>query len=351
MSASGFGEHFRITTFGESHGPLIGVVIEGVPPGFEIDEAYIWSELKRRAPGQSAVTTQRVESDRPRIVSGVFEGKATGAPVCILIDNEDTRSRDYDAHLMRPGHADITYQAKYGVRDYRGGGRSSGRETAARVAAGAIAKKILASRGTIVTGHTIQIAGIRAATFDRAVIETNPVRCADPAAARLMEAAISDAAAAKDSVGGIVEVIVEGAPAGLGDPTFAKLDALIAMALMSIPAVKGVEIGAGFRAATMRGSEHNDPITPSGFLSNNAGGVLGGISTGQPIVARIAVKPTSSIALAQQTVDIDRAPATIQMRGRHDPCICPRIVPVAESMMAIVLVDRLIAQESLRAIR
>lgn len=348
MPGNSFGEFFRVTTFGESHGAAIGVVIDGVPPGLVIDEREIWAELKRRAPGQSSVTTARQEADRPRLVAGVFEGRATGTPLCIMIDNADARSGDYDPSTIRPGHADYSYSKKYGIRDYRGGGRSSGRETAARVAAGAIARRFLRERGMTIVGHTVEIGGVRAASFDRSVIEQNPVRCADPSAAAAMVERIQAVAAERDSVGGIVEVIAENVPPGLGDPVFNKLDALIASALMSIPAVKGVEIGLGFRVAAMRGSEANDQMAEAGFLSNNSGGIAGGISTGQPIVARIAVKPTSSIGKPQRTIRETGEEVTIELRGRHDPCICPRIVAVAEAMLAIVLADRLLAQQAIR---
>ncbi len=348
MPGNSFGEFFRITTFGESHGAGIGVVIDGMPPGFAISEEAIWANLKKRAPGQSSVTTSRQEKDHPRILSGTLNGQTTGTPICILMENEDVRSADYDPAMFRPGHADYTYFKKYGIRDHRGGGRASGRETAARVAAGAVAKILLHHHGIAVFAHTISVGNVHATRFEQSAIEMNPIRCADPEAAMAMVRAIEKAASKRDSLGGIVEIIAEGVPPGLGDPVFNKLDALMAMALMSIPAVKGVEIGAGFKVAAMRGSENNDPLTTNGFLANNAGGILGGISNGEKIIARIAVKPTPSISLKQQTRRQSGEPAEIRISGRHDPCICPRIVPVAESMVAIVLADRWLAQNAIR---
>lgn len=349
MSSNMLGERFTIVTFGESHGPAVGVVVDGVMPGLPLTEADIQAELDRRRPGQSGLTSPRVEPDRAEILSGVFEGRTTGAPICIIVRNRDARPSDYDEmrDLFRPGHGDFTWLAKYGIRDHRGGGRLSGRETVARVAAGAVARRMLARHGVQVVGHTLAVGGVRATTFDEAVIETNPVRCADPVAAKAMAAVIEEAARAGDSVGGIVEVRATGVPAGWGDPVFRKLDALLAQAMMSIGGVKGVEIGDGFAAATMRGSQHNDPLTPEGFASNRAGGILGGISNGAPIVVRLAVKPTSSIALPQRTTDRWGRPREIRVRGRHDPCLCPRVVPVAEAMMALVLADACLAQQAI----
>ena len=282
------------------------------------------------------------------MLSGVFEGQTTGAPLCLLIRNEDARSDDYAElrELFRPGHADLTVERKYGIRDWRGGGRLSGRETAARVAAGAVARQLLAPLGVTLFGHVVEVAGIRATAFAPETIEGNPVRCADPEAALAMQQAIEAARADGDSVGGVVEVRARGVPAGWGDPVFAKLDAAIAGALMSIGAVKGVEIGDGFELARRRGSQANDPILPGGFGSNHAGGILGGISSGAEIVARAAVKPTPSIAAAQQTIDRHGQARTVRGTGRHDPCIAPRLVPVAEAMLALVLADACLAQRA-----
>lgn len=344
MDSNTQGHNFRITTFGESHGPAVGVVIDGVQPGLELSAADIQAELDRRRPGQSAVSTARAEADRAEILSGVFEGRTTGAPICILVRNKDARSKDYAAirNLFRPGHGDLTWLARYGIRDWRGGGRLSGRETIGRVAAGAVARKLLEDQGVTLFGHVVEAAGVRARSFDPAVARSTPTRCGDAEAAQAMERAIVAAGDDGDSVGGIVQVEAHGVPAGWGDPVFAKVDARLAGAMMSIGAVKGVEIGAGFAAARMRGSEHNDPITPDGFDSNHAGGTLGGITSGAPVVVRLAIKPTSSIRHTQRTVDVDGNPRELQVRGRHDPCICPRAVPVAEAMLALVLVDVLL---------
>lgn len=350
MDSSTLGDCFRITTFGESHGPAVGVVIDGVRPGLQIDASVIQAELDRRRPGQGRSTTSRAEPDRAEILSGVFEGRTIGSPICILVRSIDARSGDYERikDLFRPGHGDLTWLAKYGVRDWRGGGRLSGRETVGRVAAAAVARQLLREHGVTIVGHVVEAAGVRARTHDRAAIETNALRCADPEAARAMMEAIDEARSQGDSVGGVIEVIAEGVPAGWGDPVFDKLDARLAQAMMSIGAVKGVEIGAGFAAARMRGSEHNDPIGPDGFESNHAGGTLGGISSGAPIVVRMAVKPTSSIGQQQRTVDTQGRPRTIEVRGRHDPCICPRAVPVAEAMMALVLADACLEHQAMR---
>jgi len=333
MAGNTTGNNFRVTTFGESHGPAIGAVIDGVPAGLELSEADLQADLDRRRPGQSNLTTRRAEADRAEILSGIFEGKTTGAPVAVLIRNCDQHSKDYSnlAGLFRPGHADFAWQSKFGMRDYRGGGRSSGRETASRVTAGAIAKKILRALGIEIRAYAIEVAGVAAATRDFAEIEKNPVRCADPAAAKEMEAAILAAAAEGDSVGGIVECEISGVPAGWGEPVFDKLDAELAKAMMGIGAVKGVEFGSGFAAARMRGSENNPP--------GHSGGISGGISNGENIVFRVAVKPTPSISKPQRTVDKDGNPAVCEIKGRHDPCIVPRIVPVIEAMAAIVLAD------------
>ncbi len=352
MSGNTFGTLFRITTWGESHGPGVGVVIDGCPAGLLLEEADIQKELDRRRPGQSHITTQRKEEDRVELLSGVFSGKTTGAPISMMVRNRDVDSGKYEGlrNTPRPGHADLTYEMKYRFRDWRGGGRSSARETVGRVAAGAVAKKLLALSGVEVLGHVVELGGIRAKPQRieeiRENTEKNPVRCADPDAAVEMEAMIHTARSEGDSVGGIVEIIGLGVPAGVGEPVFDKLSAELAKALMSIGAVKGVEIGAGFKAAIMKGSSMNDPISICedriSTLTNNAGGILGGISNGEPVVCRIAVKPTPSISKEQHTVDVITMKDTkIRIQGRHDPSIPPRIVPVAEAMVAIVLVDQM----------
>lgn len=325
-----FGRSFRITTFGESHGKALGVVIDGCPPGIPLEEGDIQPFLDRRRPGKSPLESPRREPDRVEILSGLFQGRTTGAPVTLMVGNRDIREEDYDEleQIFRPGHADFTWQAKYGIRDHRGGGRSSGRETVARVAAGAVAAKILAGNGIKIAGRILEIHGKR-----------------DPdGMAREIEKARDEG----DSVGGIAEILVTGCPPGLGDPVFSKLDALLAHALMGIGAVKGVEIGEGFAAARMKGSTHNDAMTRDGFATNHAGGILGGISTGQEIVARIAVKPTPSIAKTQRTIDREGKEVSVSIRGRHDPCIVPRILPVAEAMAALVIMDALLEQAKYR---
>ena len=344
MSGNTFGKNFRITTFGESHGPGIGVVIDGVPAGLEMDETFLQAELDRRRPGQSKVTTQRNEADRAEILSGVFEGKTTGCPLAILIRNSDQHSSDYSnvANLFRPGHADYTYFQKYGIRDYRGGGRSSGRETAARVAAGAVAKMFLKTKGIQVRACALNIAGIKAEKFLWDEVENNIVRSPDPEAAVKMVEAIQQAQLVHDSVGGIVLCELLNVPAGLGEPAFDKLDAELAHAMLSIGAVKGIEFGAGFAVSEMKGSQNNDAITPNGFETNNAGGILGGISNGDTIVFKVAVKPTPSIARKQQSIDTNRNPVDVEIKGRHDPCLVPRMVPVIEAMAALVLADALV---------
>ena len=341
MAGSTFGERFKITTFGESHGEAVGVIVDGVTPGVEIDEAYIQKQMDRRRPGQSSVTTPRKEYDVIRIVSGVFEGKTTGAPLCIQLNNHDMRPSAYDAiqHAYRPGHADFTYHSKYGHRDHRGSGRASGRETAGRVAGGAVARKLLELRGVEIVAFTREIGGIACQTVDETQIEKNPVRAADPVAAEAMVSKIEALAAAGDSCGGIVECRIRNVQPGIGEPTFDKLDAELARAMLSIGAVKGIEFGAGFAATKMQGSEHNDGMDKNGFLTNHAGGIVGGISTGAEIVFRIAVKPTSSISVPQQTINQAGEEQTIVTEGRHDPCICPRVVPVVEAMAALVVED------------
>ena len=358
MSGNVFGEVFRIVTFGESHGPLIGVVIDGVQPGLPIDVAEIQRQLDRRRPGQSRLVSPRNEPDTVQIVSGVFEGKTTGTPICLLIQNRDQRSQDYARikDVLRPGHAVYTYLQKYGIFDYRGGGRASGRETAARVAAGAVARQFLEQRGIQIIGFTRQVGPIRAEQVDVSVIEKNAVRAPDLAAAKKMEQFIREIRKEGDSIGGVVEIIVKNVPAGLGEPVFERIEADLAAALMSIGAVKGVEIGEGFRAATMKGSEHNDLFywdDQKGAVrlqSNHAGGTLGGITTGEDVIIRIAVKPPASIHKQQRTVTRQGKPIEFRTGGRHDPCICPRVVPVAEAMVALVFIDHILLQERIQQI-
>jgi chorismate synthase len=347
-----FGRAFRLTTFGESHGPAIGAVVDGCPAGIELKERDIQAELDKRRPGQSAVASGRSEPDKVEMLSGLFEGKTTGMPIAMLIRNVDADSSAYEAikDLMRPGHADYGYLAKYGLRDHRGGGRSSGRETAGRVMGGAVAKKLLALKGIRVYAHTTSIYDVRAGevTLEDVINNTytNPVRCADLSAVGGMEEAILMAKREGDSVGGIVEVVCTGVPAGLGEPVFGKLDADLAGALMGIGAVKGVEVGLGFGAASIRGSAMNDEFYMDGDVrtrTNHAGGIIGGISTGMPIVCRVAVKPTPSISKPQRTVNVKtHEDAVIEIKGRHDPSIVPRIVPVVEAMAALVLADHVL---------
>jgi chorismate synthase len=343
---STYGRAFRITTWGESHGPALGVVVDGCPAGIAIDEALIQRELDRRRVGQSKVTSPRNERDRVQVLSGVFEGRTTGAPISLITYNADADSSKYDVirELYRPGHADYTYTMKWGHRDHRGGGRSSARETWGRVAAGAIARELLKPVGIDVYAFTQQIGDIRATRFEREAIEQNLVRCADSEAAERMVAAIEQVKEEKDSLGGIVEVRAEGVPPGLGEPTADKLDALLGQAMLSIPATKGVEIGHGFAAVSMRGSEHNDAfyVDANGRIrtrTNHAGGMLGGISNGETIIARVAIKPTSSVSREQETVDVHGRSRTILVEGRHDPCVVPRAVPVVEAMTCLVLAD------------
>lgn len=345
-----YGDIIHVTTFGESHGPAIGAVLDGVRPGLPFDSDDIQIQLNRRRPGQSEVVTPRSEKDRVHVLSGVFEGKTTGAPICMVIYNEDQDSSKYEGlkDMFRPGHADFTFYKKYGIRDHRGGGRSSGRETAGRVMGGAVARKILEARGVSIVGHAVEIAGIKAQACDRDVIETNPVRCADPKAAVEMEKAILAARDADDSVGGIIQLEIDGVPIGLGDPVFDKLDARLARALLSLGATKALEIGDGFALTRMRGSQSNDGMGNGGFLTNHAGGITGGISNGQRIILRLGVKPTSSIARPQKTIDQKGQDRGIEVHGRHDPCIVPRIIPVAENMAALVLLDAWETQDRLR---
>lgn len=344
--ASTYGKVFRVTTWGESHGPALGAVLDGCPAGIDVSEEMIQHELNRRRVGQSKVTSPRQERDRVQLLSGVFEGKTTGAPISLITFNADAQGKKYDEirDLYRPGHADYTYTAKWGIRDHRGGGRSSARETWGRVATGAIARAMLAQAGIDVYAFTRQIGDIVADTFEREEIEQNLVRTGDPIAAEKMVAAIEQVKLDKDSLGGVVEVRAEGVPPGLGEPVVDKLDAMIGQAMLSIPATKGVEIGTGFKAVSMRGSQHNDHMYMDAdgrvrARTNNAGGMLGGISNGEQIVVRVAIKPTSSIAQVQETVDVFGNKRDIIVEGRHDPCVVPRAVPVVESMLLLVLAD------------
>ena len=342
MSGNTYGKLFTVTSFGESHGPAIGCIVDGCPPGMALSEADIQHDLDRRKPGKSRHTTQRREPDAVQILSGVFEGRTTGAPIGLIIHNVDQRSKDYSeiAASFRPGHADYTYTQKYGFRDYRGGGRSSARETAMRVAAGAIAKKYLKERyGVRVRGYLSALGPIRPNAFSWDPVEDNPFFWPDEAMVPGLEAYMDGLRKEGDSIGAEVTVVATGVPPGWGEPIFDRLDADIAHALMSINAVKGVEIGAGFESVRQKGAEHRDEMTPAGFLSNNAGGILGGISSGQDIVARIALKPTSSIRLPGRTVDLGGKPAEIVTHGRHDPCVGIRATPIAEAMLALVLMD------------
>lgn len=349
-SPNTLGQVIRLTTFGESHGPAVGAVLDGLAPGIDISVDEIQTELDRRRPGQSKVATSRREPDKVKILSGLFEGKTTGTPIAMVIENKDQDSTKYDIirDLFRPGHADFTFYKKYGLRDHKGGGRSSGRETAARVAGGAVAKKLLKDRGVEITAYSLEIAGIGAKSFDLSCIEQNPVRCPDPEAAGKMQQAILDARNRGDSVGGVVELIVKNVPAGLGDPVFGKLDARLAAGFFSLGAVKGLEFGDGFKAAVANASEFNDQMADGKLLTNHAGGILGGISTGGEITARLAVKPTPSIAKSQQTSDLKGQTHKIEIEGRHDPCIVPRIIPVVEAMAALVILDAWEIQNRLR---
>lgn len=354
MPGNIFGKIFTITTFGESHGKAIGVVIDGIEPGMPLSAEDIQVELDRRRPGQSFLTTQRSETDRVEILSGLFDGCTTGTPMALLIKNKDAKSEDYQdlKDVFRPGHADFTYFKKYGIRDWRGSGRASGRETAMRVAAGAIAKKILAKKGVTVTAYVKEIGGIKAESIDFSMIDKNPVRCPDLRAAEIMATAIEDCGKKGDSLGGVIEAVVKGCPAGLGDPVFDKLDARLSHAIISIGAINGIEFGDGFSSSLMKGSEFNDSFISQGekitTSSNHCGGISGGISNGNDILLRVSVRPTSSISIQQKTVSKDGASATIQIHGRHDPCVCPRAVVVVEAMIAITLLDCLLIQESIR---
>jgi chorismate synthase len=345
MSGSSFGKLFVVSGFGESHGPALGCIVDGCPPGLELCEADLQADLDRRKPGKSRHTTQRREDDTVQILSGTFEGRTTGSPIGLIIHNTDQKSKDYSKIMdrFRPGHADYTYQQKYGLRDYRGGGRSSARETAVRVAAGAIAKKYLNTRyGIVIRGYLAQLGPIKLELKDWSAVNDNPFFSPDPALVGELESYMDALRKEGNSIGARINVVASGVPPGLGEPIFDRLDAEIAHALMSINAVKGVEIGAGFDCVTQKGTEHRDEITPQGFLGNRAGGVLGGISSGQDIVASIALKPTSSIRIPGQTVDIDGKPVEVVTTGRHDPCVGIRATPIAEAMLAIVLMDHVL---------
>ncbi|OOE36844.1 chorismate synthase [Salinivibrio kushneri] len=345
MAGNTIGQIFRVTTFGESHGVALGAIIDGCPPGLALTEADMQHDLDRRRPGTSKYTTQRREPDAVKILSGVFEGQTTGTSIGLMIENTDQRSKDYSKikDVFRPGHADYTYHHKYGIRDYRGGGRSSARETAMRVAAGAVAKKYLAQvHGIQVRAYLAQMGEVTIDTIDWAQVEQNPFFCPDVNKLEELDALIRQLKKDGDSIGAKLTVVAENLPVGLGEPVFDRLDADIAHALMGINAVKGVEIGDGFDVVNQRGSEHRDEIHPDGFASNHAGGILGGISSGQPLVAHLALKPTSSITVPGKSIDVHGESADVVTRGRHDPCVGIRAVPIAEAMVAIVLMDHLL---------
>ncbi len=344
MAGNTFGQAFTVTTFGESHGPALGAVVDGCPPGLALSEADLQLDLDRRRPGQSRYTTQRKEPDQVRILSGVFEGVTTGTSIGLAIDNVDQKSKDYSdiKELYRPAHADFTYDAKYGIRDYRGGGRSSARETAMRVAAGAIAKKYLATQGISIQGYLSAVGAIQVQPKDMSAISENDFFCPDPTKVEEIAALIDQLRRDGDSIGAEVTVRASGVPAGLGEPVFGKLDAELAAGLMSINAVKGVAIGDGFAAVEQRGTEHRDEIRADGFQSNHAGGVLGGISTGQDLLASIALKPTSSLTTPGRSIDRQGNEVEVVTKGRHDPCVGIRAVPIAEAMLALVLMDHLL---------
>ena len=351
MSGNTIGVLFRVTTWGESHGMAIGAVIDGCPAKIELAASDIQPELDRRRPGFLPSASPRQEADRVEILSGIFEGRTTGTPISLLIRNQDAHSGAYNhlKDLFRPGHGDITYDRKYGIRDHRGGGRASGRETAARVAAGAVAGKVLAQEGIRVTSFTRELGGVAAPGSDWSAADGNILRCPDDDASKAMEARLDEAKRSGDSLGGIVEIRVQGCPPGLGEPVFDKMDADLAKALMGIGTVKGVEIGAGFAAARMTGSVCNDAITPEGFRTNHAGGILAGITSGAEIVLRVACKPIPSIEREQETIDIHGKPAVLSVRGRHDVSVIPRILPVCEAMVRLVLVDHLLRQKAISA--
>lgn len=358
MGGSTFGQAFRVTTFGESHGPAVGAVVDGCPPRLGIDVAEIQHDLDRRRPGQSRLTTQRQEDDRAEILSGVFDGLTLGTPIALLVRNQDAQSGAYDTmkDVFRPSHADYTTEAKYGVRDWRGGGRASARETTARVAAGAVARKLLgAMAGVEVLAWVESVRDIRADVDSSSVttdeVEATPVRCPDPSAAATMTAAIEDARRDGDSLGGVISCVARNVPAGLGEPVFDKMEADLAKAMLSLPAAKGFEVGSGFGGTLLTGLAHNDPFLPGPdgrpvTASNRSGGVQGGITNGAPIVIRIAFKPTATIARAQQTVDTDGNAVTLEAKGRHDPCVLPRAVPIVEAMVCLVLADHWLRQQA-----
>ena len=351
MSSNSFGQIFTVTTFGESHGPAIGCVIDGCPPGLDICAAEIREELARRATGRSRHTSQRKEADDVQILSGVFEGRTTGTPIALLIENTDARSRDYETikNQFRPGHADISYFRKYGFRDYRGGGRASARETTMRVAAGAVARKYLATElGIEIQGYLAQLGPIRTdeTCLDWRVVDENIFFCPDSGLVEELEHFMDALRKSGDSVGARINVVARNVPAGLGEPVYGKLDADLAAAMMSINAAKGVEIGAGFASVSQKGTEHRDEITPEGFLSNNAGGVLGGISSGQDVTASVAFKPTSSLRIPARSIDVDGNAVEVITKGRHDPCVGIRATPIVEAMMALVLMDHVMRQRA-----
>ncbi|MEA3546053.1 MAG: chorismate synthase [Thermodesulfobacteriota bacterium] len=349
MAGNTFGQVFRVTTWGESHGTAVGATIDGCPPGLLLTQEMIQKDMERRRPGTGGAASPRKEPDQVEILSGIYENKTTGTPLTLVIYNKDAHSKSYDTlkNIFRPGHGDITYLRKYGIRDHRGGGRASARETAARVAVGAVARQLLASRNIQVQAYTIALGGVEISKRDMNDISKNRLFCPDNEAAERMEERIVEVRKQHDSLGGIVEILAKGCPAGLGEPVFNKLDAELAGALMSIGAVKGVEIGAGFEAARLTGSENNDPITPGGFATNRSGGILAGISNGDDIVARVAVKPIPSIAREQQTVDLDNNPTTIKVGGRHDISAIPRIIPVCEAMVCLTLADHFLRQQAI----
>ena len=349
MAGNTFGKAFRVTTWGESHGPALGAVIDGCPPGMELDLLDIQKDLEKRRPGKGGGESPRKEPDQVEILSGIFEGLTTGTPISLIIYNKDARSKAYDhlQNIFRPGHGDLTYLKKYGVRDHRGGGRASARETVARVAAGAVARKVLAENDISVTAYTIAMGEVSISKRVMADIPKNRLCCPDLEAAERMEELIDRVRKGGDSLGGLVEIRATGCPPGLGEPVFDKLDGALAQALMSIGAVKGVEIGAGFEAAGLLGSENNDALTPQGYRTNNAGGILAGISNGDDIVARVAVKPIPSISLEQDTLNLDNEPVKIKVGGRHDISAIPRIVPVCEAMVCLALADHLLRQKTI----
>lgn len=351
MSGNTFGKSFTVTSFGESHGIALGAIVDGCPPGIELSEADIQLDLDRRKPGTSRYTTQRREADEVKILSGVFEGKTTGTPIGLLIENTDQRSKDYGniASTFRPAHADYGYTQKYGFRDYRGGGRSSARETAMRVAAGSIAKKVLAAKGIQIRGYLSQLGPIKIEQFDWEQVHQNPFFCPDVNKVAEMEDYMNKLRKEGNSIGAKISVVASGLMPGLGEPVFDRLDAELAHALMSINAVKGVEIGDGFASIEQKGDEHRDELTPNGFLSNHAGGIVGGVSTGQDIIAHIALKPTSSIIIPGRSIDTEGNPIEVITKGRHDPCVGIRATPIAEAMMAIVLCDHFLRNRAQNA--